>query len=572
VTAPGTTAGINAELEASGEITGKVTTGADEPVKDTYVCAKPVAGTKSGGCRATNTNGEYTIPGLETGTYVVEFNGTTCQEGHCDTYIAQYYSDAAMEGEAEHVEVTAPHATTGIDAVLIGAGEIAGHVYAEGHGEITETQVCAQRQAEGTELTEANEHCASTSAQGEYKIEGLPVGLYVVTFPGELCPNTECHPEFAPQFFDGATDRSEATEIDVTGATERGEVDAHLKVGGRISGTVTTDWLTPQPIDGGRVCAYKTPPNGLREPPCGSANTAGEYTIAGLQSGQYHVDFDGTVCPSIGPCEFGVYVAQFFNGEPEGSDEQHAAGVSVSAGQTTDAIDGELAETEPKRPANVQPPQLAGSATVGAILHCSDGQWSNNPTRLHYAWLRNTAPISGAASATYTVSSADQGASVACQVTASNGAGGASAASNAIAIPAAVVTTTTTTTTARQGTAVAVGTATVNNGTATVKLRCSSAGPCKGTLELTVAASARHAKRAAAHKPASKVVLASSAFSIPAGAAVTLRLKLTAEGRKLFAAAAKKGLRVTVGGRDVQTASLVLRLAQAAGPRRRRRG
>lgn len=93
---------------------------------------------------------------------------------------------------------------------------------AEGGPAIAETQVCAQRQAEGTEQAEKNEQCAYTLAGGEYAIEGLSAGDYLVTFLGEACPGRTCHPEYAPQFFEGATDRSEATEVELTEETERG--------------------------------------------------------------------------------------------------------------------------------------------------------------------------------------------------------------------------------------------------------------------------------------------------------------------------------------------------------------
>jgi hypothetical protein len=50
--------------------------------------------------------------------------------------------------------------------------------------------------------------------------------------------------------------------------------------------------------------------------------------------------------------------------------------------------------------------------------------WSNNPTGYQYVWLRDSAPIPGATTSSYTVSSDDVGHDLACEITATNLAGG----------------------------------------------------------------------------------------------------------------------------------------------------
>ncbi|MGH2873895.1 MAG: beta strand repeat-containing protein [Solirubrobacteraceae bacterium] len=73
-------------------------------------------------------------------------------------------------------------------------------------------------------------------------------------------------------------------------------------------------------------------------------------------------------------------------------------------------------------PQNTAAPQVSGSTTVGSTLTCSTGSWTNSPTSFAYQWNRNGTAISGAASATYTVATADGGTTLTCTVTASGAA------------------------------------------------------------------------------------------------------------------------------------------------------
>ena len=84
---------------------------------------------------------------------------------------------------------------------------------------------------------------------------------------------------------------------------------------------------------------------------------------------------------------------------------------------------------------NVKPPTISGEGRVGATLTAMPGTWSEPSPTLAYQWTRNGAPITGATAATYPVTAADAGRSVAVTVTASAaGFTPASATSNSIAI------------------------------------------------------------------------------------------------------------------------------------------
>jgi hypothetical protein len=73
----------------------------------------------------------------------------------------------------------------------------------------------------------------------------------------------------------------------------------------------------------------------------------------------------------------------------------------------------------PLAPANTSAPALTGTPSPGHALSCSQGSWTNDPSHFAYAWLRNGSPIADATGSIYTVQEADEGASIACEVTAS---------------------------------------------------------------------------------------------------------------------------------------------------------
>jgi hypothetical protein len=89
-------------------------------------------------------------------------------------------------------------------------------------------------------------------------------------------------------------------------------------------------------------------------------------------------------------------------------------------------------------PSNTLPPTIMGSAQLGQTLTCSPGAWSGTlPPTFNYQWQRDGSDLAGATTSTYVVQTADQGHTLTCKVTATNGAGQASAVSAGLAIPAA---------------------------------------------------------------------------------------------------------------------------------------
>src|ERR1041385_897884 len=110
------TSGIDAALLSGGEISGTVTSAVTKgPVAEVLVCAFGKA-SESGNCAMDGPNGEYTVPGLAGGSYVVIFEPFG-EEAEI-SYALQFYTGKAREVEAAPVEAVVGENTPNIDAVL----------------------------------------------------------------------------------------------------------------------------------------------------------------------------------------------------------------------------------------------------------------------------------------------------------------------------------------------------------------------------------------------------------------------------------------------------------------------
>lgn len=126
------TEAANAALQAGGQIGGTVTNASitHPGIAKIEVCATKVTGTTTedeygpGGCAFTNGSGQYTIDGLEGGSYKLEFNGFICTipkkgERECpEVYVTQYDHGKQTHKQAETVPVTVGSNTSGINESL----------------------------------------------------------------------------------------------------------------------------------------------------------------------------------------------------------------------------------------------------------------------------------------------------------------------------------------------------------------------------------------------------------------------------------------------------------------------
>jgi hypothetical protein len=120
VTAGHTTGPDDVALQVGGQIDGVVTNASIEkgPIVGLEVCAESL--TREVGCAFTNKSGEYAITGLASGSYRVEFTSEVCELVECKSvYTRQVFNAKSSLAEGDLVSVTAPAATTGIDASLL---------------------------------------------------------------------------------------------------------------------------------------------------------------------------------------------------------------------------------------------------------------------------------------------------------------------------------------------------------------------------------------------------------------------------------------------------------------------
>lgn len=226
------TAAAPALGSAGGTIEGEVTSSATkEPLAGIEVCAfepEAIGGLEEEEgppfkCSQTVSGGTYAIAGLAAGSYVVEFRA---RAGLGLDVQPQFYKGATHEAEATRVSVEGGSATAGIDAALLAGGEVTGRVTsALTKAPLAEVIVCAV-EAAAFELGA----CALTGATGEYTVEGLASGKYVVAFVPLEEEGSEV--SYATQFYDGAATEAGATPVGVVaGGSPAEHVNAALVEG-----------------------------------------------------------------------------------------------------------------------------------------------------------------------------------------------------------------------------------------------------------------------------------------------------------------------------------------------------
>jgi len=81
-------------------------------------------------------------------------------------------------------------------------------------------------------------------------------------------------------------------------------------------------------------------------------------------------------------------------------------------------------------PVNTVAPVISGSAIVGQNLTCTTGTWSGSPSAYYYQWRANSTAISNATANVITLTLAENGANITCNVTAYNVAGNSTPATS----------------------------------------------------------------------------------------------------------------------------------------------
>jgi hypothetical protein len=377
------------------------------------VCASQITSEFTEGaeqCAQTTTGGAYTLSGLASGRYQVEFSVPPTSSLN---YVTQYYVNASTPTGASPVSVSATAGASGIDAALRPGGRITGRVTdASTSGPIGGIEVCALPGR--VEIL----GCALTNPNGEYSISRLASGQYTVVFSAASASSLN----YITQYYSGRSSLLGVTQVTVKAEETTSGIDATLQAGGQISGTVTNA-STNAAMRGVLVCALSILPEVTE---CAITNEIGHYLISGLPSANYQVRF------SAGR----GYLVQYYNAKYTRAEAQV---VGLFAGELKSGIDAAMQTAPATLPVNTGAPAISGTPTVGNSLSCSPGSWSGKPPpTFTYQWLLDGAPIEGETESIYTAQKLDVAHTLSCQVTATNVVGTASAASvGVLATPAA---------------------------------------------------------------------------------------------------------------------------------------
>ncbi len=199
VTAPDTITGIDAVLMPGAIISGQVTNAGGTGISNVWVYLWDSSGNSTGLGVGTGQDGSYTITGVPTGNYKIQF---VPQYG--SGYLNQWYNRKGDFNSADLVSIMAPNTTT-VDAVLSAGGTISGIVSnAAGNG-IPYVFIDAYD-------SNGNYYGGyGTDSAGRYAIPHLPTGSYKVYF-NPLAPTTG----YSSQWYNNKADQLSADVISVT--------------------------------------------------------------------------------------------------------------------------------------------------------------------------------------------------------------------------------------------------------------------------------------------------------------------------------------------------------------------
>lgn len=120
VTSGADSPGINAALNAGGQITGTVTDATSGAgIQSSTVCAVEATTGEIWSCALTHNNGQYTLGGLPSGSYKAWFSPDVPEWEEEDDYFQQFYNGKPTFAQATAIPVAAPGVVSGIDARLV---------------------------------------------------------------------------------------------------------------------------------------------------------------------------------------------------------------------------------------------------------------------------------------------------------------------------------------------------------------------------------------------------------------------------------------------------------------------
>ena len=266
VTIPGNTVSNIVLDQAFGGISGKVT-GSEAPTTGLagVVVEVYTEGDELYGSDTTDASGLYSLDNLPTGYYKVRFTGNS-------THLPECYNDKAGLSVADLVSVVTPASTSNINAILTQAfGTVSGTVTGSesGNPALAGVQV---KLYDGSDVQVGS--TATTNAGGAYTISDAPSGTWRVNFGGD-----STHLAGNNTGVVVALQQTTTSSIMLTQAF------------GAITGTVRGNESGTPVLPGVVVKAYNG--SDVQVGTTATTDAGGVYTITGLPSGTYRVNFGG---------------------------------------------------------------------------------------------------------------------------------------------------------------------------------------------------------------------------------------------------------------------------------------
>jgi lysozyme family protein len=304
VTAPNSTPNINFTLDLGATISGRVyRADGTTPVAYAYVSAELIGSGYSYGSDYSDTGGNYSIVGLPTGNYRVSAGAAG--------YLTEYYNNVYDSSIATLVSVTAPNSTPYINITLDLGAPISGRVY---RNDGTTPVANAYVRADLMTYSSGYRHVRSSysDASGNYSFVGLQTGNYRVYAMAT---------GYITEYYNNVYESNNATPVSITAPNNTPNINFTLDLGATISGRVyRNDGTTPVAY---AYVATELISSGYNYGAAAS-DTDGNYTIAGLPTGNYRVFAVAT-----------GYLKEYYNNVYESS---NATPVSVTAPNNTPNI------------------------------------------------------------------------------------------------------------------------------------------------------------------------------------------------------------------------------------------
>ncbi|MDY6793935.1 MAG: carboxypeptidase regulatory-like domain-containing protein, partial [Actinomycetota bacterium] len=295
--------GVNAFLEAMGEITGRVTSNENPQGVDGYWVYAYDSGHNYVMSAVTQSDGYYSLP-VKPGTYRVQFG-----------WEGRWYDGKFSFDSADDVTVDEAQTVSGIDCYIGGTGSISGKVTSDSQpGGVQYAGIELYREADSWWI-----YYTETDENGEYSIENVPEGGYRIRFIHQTC-----------KWYDDKAGKDSADIILVEEGLEAGAIDAHFSDDPSIQGRVASPGQ-PGGVQDVVVNVIEVGGEYWDWVAGAFTDSNGDYEIVGLAPGDYKVMFD--------PPQADDYLLEWYNDK---DDYEAADNVTVPVGAPATGIDASL--------------------------------------------------------------------------------------------------------------------------------------------------------------------------------------------------------------------------------------